>query len=161
MVHLPGMLAVGECGLDKLCTTPWEKQVQVFEAQIQLALQHNKPLIIHCVKAFNEVVKILDNNHIAYHKIPVIFHGFNKSALLAGTLLDKGYYLSFGAAVLKKNISSYLSSVPLNRIFLETDDASIPINQIYYAVSSILNITQEQLSLQLQKNCTAVFNIKL
>lgn len=161
MLQQPGMLAVGECGLDKLCVTHWEKQVQVFEAQIQLVLQHKKPLIIHCVKAFNEVIKVLDDNGIVNSEIPVIFHGFNKSVQLAQTLINKGYYLSFGAAVLKKNISSYLPLLPLNRIFLETDDASLTISEIYQIVSNILNITLEQLSLQLQQNCTTVFNIKL
>ncbi len=51
----PQVIAIGECGLDKLCATEWNRQLHLFEKQIVLANELKKPLIIHCVRAYHEV----------------------------------------------------------------------------------------------------------
>ena len=85
------VLAIGECGLDKVCKTDFALQQPYFIKQIQLAHTLHKPLIIHCVRAYNEVMQILAQQKV---QVPVIFHGFNKkNNALAQELIAKGYYL--------------------------------------------------------------------
>ncbi|WP_462240178.1 TatD family hydrolase [Ferruginibacter sp.] len=148
------VLAIGECGLDKVCSTDFALQQNAFSQQIVMANAINKPLIIHCVKAFEEVQFLLQQQKV---KVPVIFHGFNKSRQLALQLVDKGYYLSFGKALQLPAMQQVLASVPLQQFFLETDDAEMPIDNIYAVAAPALQIDINTLSLQLKKNAAAVF----
>jgi TatD DNase family protein len=102
--RLPQVLAIGECGLDKVCGTNFELQQQVFVQHIQLANSLQKPLIIHCVKAIEETIHLLSAEK---NKMPVIFHGFVKSKEAALQLVQKGYYLSFGQALQHKKTGRY------------------------------------------------------
>lgn len=146
------VLAIGECGLDKLCDTGFALQQTVFAAQVRLANAVNKPLIIHCVKAFDEVLQQLRQN-----KVPVIFHGFNKGRALALQLQQKGYYLSFGRALQQPRMQEVLAALPIDKIFLETDDATVNIEELYTLATGVFQIDINALSLQLQKNAAAVF----
>ena len=92
-------LAIGECGLDKITDIDLELQKKVFISQLELAVKFQKPVIIHCVKAFDELIEICSPYH---SKIPLIIHGFNKSVQLAKQLINKGFYLSLNDSVLKK-----------------------------------------------------------
>ncbi|WP_028297888.1 TatD family hydrolase [Olivibacter sitiensis] len=149
------VLAIGECGLDKVCDTEWHFQEEVFIRQIQLAKKLGKPLIIHCVKAHHEVLKILEEQSFS---TSVIFHGFNKKWELAKQILDKGYYLSYGTSILHANKSESLSKTPSAQLFLESDDKEIDIRNIYQAASAIrkekLITTQETI----QENFARLFN---
>ena len=82
---LPNCIALGECGLDKRIETPLELQQQVFEQQLAVAEEFSKPVIIHCVAAFQELVAIKNSLSI---KVPIIIHGFSKSVELAKQMLD-------------------------------------------------------------------------
>ena len=147
------LLAIGECGLDKISTTGFLLQQQVFAAQIVLANKINKPLIIHCVKAYEEVVQQLQQNN---NRVPVIFHGFNKNKILAQQLIHKGFYLSFGKALQLPAIQELIKILPPDKIFLETDDAGISIEEIYVLAAQALQIDINSLSLQIKKNATTV-----
>ena len=85
-------LAIGECVLDKLSKVDFELQEKVFVEQIKIANKINKPLIIHCVKAFNELINCLNLND---NKVPVIIHGFNNNENIARVMVNEGYYFSF------------------------------------------------------------------
>jgi TatD DNase family protein len=148
------VLAIGECGLDKTCTTDFTLQQTVFAAQIEWANHINKPLIIHCVRAYAEVQQILQQQQNA---VPVIFHGFNKNAILAQELIGKGYYLSFGKALQQPALQHLLSTLPIDKIFLETDDADISIASVYEYAAQAFQIDINSLSLQIQKNAATVF----
>lgn len=150
------VLAIGECGLDKLTQTEWGLQVQVFNMQIELANQLNKPLIIHCVRAFDEVFMLLKEGKVT---VPVIFHGFNKNWQLAEQVLKQEYYLSFGAALLNDNpqVQEVLSNTPAERFFLETDNSGADIKDIYSSAATIRKTPLDTLILQLQKNYETVF----
>lgn len=150
------IVAIGECGLDKICDTNFVLQQKVFAAQIQLANTINKPLIIHCVKAYDEVLQALRQQQ---NKVPVIFHGFNKSKTLALQLIHKGYYLSFGSALEQQHMQMVLTALPVEKVFLETDDAAVSIENIYNLAAAALQIDINALSLQLQKNAALVFGI--
>ncbi len=148
------VLAIGECGLDKVCATDFVLQTAAFAAQIQLANQVNKPLVIHCVRAYTEVLGMLRQ---ANNRVPVIFHGFNKNGQLAKQLVEEGYYLSFGKALQQQRLQHVLATVPLNHILLETDDATIDITGIYQLAASALSVDIDTLSLQVQQNAVAIF----
>lgn len=148
------VLAIGECGLDKVCDKAFNLQQEAFIAQIQLANKMNKPLIIHCARAWQEVLELLDSNH---NHMPVIFHGFNKNLQLARQILVHGYYLSFGKALQHEREQQLLDAIPVNQIFFETDDAELPIEMVYELAASALKIDINSLCLQIKKNAAVVF----
>ena len=149
------VVAIGECGLDRLTKTDWDKQVKYFEVQLELATSLNKPVILHCVRAFAETMSMLKGM-----TVPVIFHGVNKKLSAVEPLIESGYFLSFGKAILNpsETIIHTLKAVPLTQLFLETDDAETSIEEIYKTAAGIRNVSENEIALQLQKNYHSVFN---
>lgn len=150
----PEVLAVGECGLDKLCSTDWNLQLTAFQAQVKLSEKANKPLVIHCVKAFQEILQEIKNV-----TVPVIFHGVNNKLSVIQSVIDSGHYLSFGKSLLGFNeaILHTFRVTPLERILLETDDSEVSIREIYKSAARIKDIDEKDLVLQLEKNFLDVF----
>ena len=131
----PHVLAIGECGLDTRCDTPMELQRWVFIRQIELACAVRKPLILHCVRAFDEALSILNKSKVS---VPVMFHGFCRSEQLAQQIIGEGHLLSFGRHLLTNTVGEVFRKLPGDRVFLETDDAVIPISDIYAMAAEIL-----------------------
>lgn len=150
------LLAVGECGLDRLTGAPFSEQESIFIAQLELAEQCGKPVVIHCVRAFNELLRIKSKRKSS---APWIVHGFNNKPSIAACLVDRGCYLSFGKALLhpNSNAAKVLPAVPGDRIFLETDDSGLGINSIYRAAAAILQIDLPELQQRLENNFNRVF----
>ena len=150
-------LALGECGLDKRIATSLELQIQVFTRQINLAEKFKKPLIIHCVAAFEELVELKKKYQI---KVPMIVHGFSKNKILAKQLIDNGLYLSFGKYLMQNEaVEAAFKSVPLNLFFLETDSSSYDIESIYARAAQIKEVDLLTLQNQVQYNYKSVFKI--
>lgn len=149
-------IAIGECGLDKLIETDFELQQKIFCEQIQIANEVQKPLIIHCVKAFNELTACLKKMN---NTVPVIIHGFNNNKNIADDLLKEGYIISFGKALMQadSNASEVIKHVGRKNFFLETDDSSVPIRDIYKRCSVILGIEEVILQEQLKNNYQRIF----
>lgn len=154
----PQVKAIGECGLDKLAETPWSLQLDAFRFQLRLAISLQKPLLLHCVRAYNEVLQVLKEERVS---VPVVFHGFNRGQVLAEQLWEAGYYLSFGAALLHKTgtAAGVWARAPADRVFLETDHSGKDIQCIYAAAAAIRKTDPNTVILQLQKNATTVFNL--
>lgn len=152
------VVAIGECGLDKVCKTDWTLQENCFRMQIELAEQVQKPLIIHCVKAYPEVLGLLKKHR---NRVPVVFHGFNKNKEIASEILNHGYHLSFGKHLFNENTAQVFTTVPLDRLFLETDASDIPIAAIYEQACSILDVSIEKLKIQIEANAIQVFGKSL
>ena len=150
------VVAIGECGLDKLCKTDFTLQEHYFIKQIQLANTLHKPLIIHCVRAYNEMMQILEQQKV---QVPVIFHGFNKNKALAKELITKGYYLSFGKHLQSTSVAETFKTLPLEQLFLETDDSDMEIEEIYKVAAALKNMDVAILCEQLTKNTLQVFNV--
>jgi TatD DNase family protein len=148
------VLAIGECGLDRVCETDFELQKQYFIKQIELANEVRKPLIIHCVRAFDDVLFLLKKHAV---NVPVIFHGFNKNEKVAAQILNVGYLLSFGQKLMFESSSNVLKNVPLTHFFLETDDGCVAIEEVYRMAAQIKDISLEELIEQIQKNANRVF----
>jgi len=151
------LLAIGECGLDKTITTPLSLQTEVFNAQIKLAEQLGKPLIIHCVRAYNELIQLKKSGNST--EIGWIIHGFNANPALADQLIKHGFYLSFGAALLNpcSRAGQALLETPQNRLFLETDTAELAIDAIYAAAAKMLGVDVATLRQQILDNFKRVF----
>ena len=158
--HERRCMAIGECGLDKLSKVDFEFQKEIFTEQVLIANEVKKPLIVHCVKAFNELINILNLNDNA---VPVIVHGFNNNENIARVLVNEGIYFSFGKALLgyESNAAKALKNVGRRNFFLETDDADISIKYIYRKASELLGIDEEIIKEQIQKNFETVFKFKL
>lgn len=148
-------LAVGECGLDKRIEIPLALQTQVFEKQLLLAERYKKPVILHCVAAFQEVIEIKNALKIT---VPMIVHGFSKNQETAKQLLDNGFYVSFGKYLLRNpELESVFKSVPNDRFFLETDTVEESIRDVYKLAAQYKNIEIEILKGTLHENFNSVF----
>jgi TatD DNase family protein len=125
------VLAIGECGLDMLIETAFAVQEKVFIEQIKIAEAIQKPLIIHCVKAFDSLIRIKKEYKVS---VPMIVHGYNNNPQIAKQLLKNGFYFSFGKALLKSesNASKVMVELPMDKLFLETDDAAILKKCLWY-----------------------------
>lgn len=152
------VLAIGECGIDRLCSTPLPIQKETFIHHIVWANMIAKPLIIHCVKAHQEILQIL--KEYPCH-VPVIFHGYNNNETIAKQILKAGYYLSFGKSLFKPSMELIFNKLPLEHIFLETDNEDCSIQSIYSQACMIRNISLNQLCRQIQKNIQRVFNLTI
>lgn len=149
-------LAIGECGLDKRTEVPFELQVAVFERQLLLAQKHQKPVVIHCVAAFQEVIALKKKLSIT---VPMVIHGFSKNEQVAKQLLDNGFYISFGKYLVKNpNLEVVFKSIPDNRFFLETDTIEETIEEVYTLAAKYKNITIDELQQLILSNFKIVFN---
>jgi TatD DNase family protein len=154
-VELPETVAIGESGLDKVCKTPWDLQLSAFKLCAELAESTQKPLIIHCVRAFSEIIDLKK----AWKPRQIwIFHGFDKNLPTAAMLLKAGCFLSFGMALLRANsrASASLQATPADRFFLETDDAGISIDLIYEAAAKLRGQKIRDLELQIEGNFSRI-----
>ena len=140
LARQPNVKLIGECGLDALKGDSLENQLLIFEQQIVLAEELKKPLIIHCVKRFAELIALKEKLKV---KVPMIIHGFNKNKELGFQLLDKGFLLSFGAAVLKEDSGASELVKQTGNFFLETDDSETSIEEIYRTVANLKKCSVE------------------
>lgn len=151
-------LALGECGLDKRIEIDLDLQLQVFEKQLLLAEKYKKPVVIHCVAAFQEVIAKKKKLNIS---VPMIIHGFSKNIKTAKQLLENGFYLSFGKNLLQNPaLESVFKDIPNDRFFLETDTIQQGIEQVYALAAKYKNITVEELQPIIISNFDTVFNKK-
>lgn len=149
-------LAIGECGLDQMCTTDFQLQQSVFIKQLQLAKEHAKPVIVHCVKAHQKLLEIIKKEKIS---VPLILHGFSKKDTVHQQLLKiPNLYFSFGKSLLtSKTTLKNITKTPLERLFLETDDSNLSVQNFYQQTAGIKNSSLESLKNQLFLNFQNVF----
>ncbi|PWB20612.1 TatD family hydrolase [Flavobacterium sp. HTF] len=148
-------LAIGECGLDKRIEIPLDLQTFVFEKQLALAEKHKKPVVIHCVAAFQEVIAVKKKMKIS---VPMIIHGFSKNVQVADQLIKEGFYLSFGKYLLRNpELKTVFQQVPNDRFFLETDTMEETIEQVYQLASEYKNIDIKELQDIISSNYKDIF----
>jgi TatD DNase family protein len=153
-----GCLAMGECGLDKRIEIPMELQQMVFEKQLLLAQKYQKPVVIHCVAAFQELIQTIKKLNIT---VPILIHGFSKSEQLAKQLLDNGFYISFGKyLLLNPELELVFKSMPNDRFFLETDTVEKGIEVVYELAAKYKGISVKEMQNLVNDNFTNVFKIK-
>lgn len=147
------VLALGEVGLDKLTECPYPIQIKAFEEIVSISEAYGKTLIIHCVKSVDELIAIRKKMRPA---LPWIMHGFRGKPQQADSLLRHGFYLSFG----EHYNSQVMKEIPIERLFLETDESNVPIDELYNRAAAIRHISAEKLKLAVLHNVNNVFGVK-
>jgi len=145
---------VGECGLDKIVKTNFDEQVRVFRAQVVLAEEWKRPVIIHCVRAYNEILEL---HKRLKPETPWILHGYSGGLVITKQLAARGFYFSFGKSLFNpksKSIESLRWLSP-DRIFFETDEWNGNVDDIYQQAALLHKISPELLRQEVWNN----FNI--
>jgi TatD DNase family protein len=152
----PRCLAIGECGLDKLKGEDFQLQEKVFIRQIEVANNLNKPLIIHCVKYYPQLKKLIEQNNFSG---PIVLHGFNQNLRIAKLFESNNYYFSLGKSLFNDNgnAQEILKKYYPQKIVFETDDTEILIDEIYLKASLILNVNKNEIVLEIQNNIKTIF----
>lgn len=155
-VQLPNVIALGEAGLDKMHKESFEKQMELFERQIELSEVLQKPMILHDVKSHNEILA-LRKKHKA--KQPWILHGFNGTEQDIQQLTGHGLYLSVGESLLhsERKIYNSFKFIDLDFLFLETDMSEVGIETIYEQATKLLDIDVAVLQRRLFANFARLF----
>ena len=149
------MLAIGECGLDRSITIDFALQEQCFKQQILIADKYCKPLIIHCVRAYSDLLKQRKERKSG---LPWIIHGYRGNLETTLSLIKHKFYFSVGEQLLKDESKlEIFRSIPLERLFLETDESELPIVGIYLMAAQALKMDENELAQIITNNFTSVF----
>jgi len=148
---------IGECGLDKNSPNDFEEQKRVFHAQAIMAEEFEKPLIIHCVKAYNEIQEFRNEIH---PNMPWIMHGYNSSIEQSVQMAKMGIMFSFGENLYRPNSKAVESfrHLPLEKIFFETDEYDGDVECMYEKGAELKNIPVENLIEAVWNNFSRVEN---
>jgi TatD DNase family protein len=159
LLKTPGAAALGECGLDRLANAPLELQTELFLKQAEIAARLDLPVVVHCVRAFPELIAA---RKLSEGGKPWIVHGYRGNAQTALELARHGFMLSFGEALLlpQQPLHDALNAIPLDAILLETDESTRPLQRIQVETAKLLGISPEELGLALRKNFERAFGIK-
>jgi len=151
LISAKKIIAIGETGLDKLKGVQWETQFQVFKKHIELSEKHHLPLVIHSVKAHNEILKLKKDTRPSANWV---IHNFTGSQQMALDFIDHGFYLSICHHIKNENsrINQFFHQLPKDRIFLETDDFNISIKEMYQIAAEKMMIRVDELKLQMVNN---------
>lgn len=144
------LVAVGEAGLDKLAAAPMELQIRMFGKQVEWSEKYGLPLIIHCVKAMEELLAVKKKLKPVQ---PWIWHGFRGKPQQARQLIENGIYLSFGEHYPEETVRM----MPLDRMFLETDDSPVDIEEVLHRVARTRDMDAEELRQAIRENIQKVF----
>lgn len=151
-------LALGECGLDKLKGVDLQRQEAIFRQQIELANAVNAPVIVHCVRLYDTVLKL----HRTLAKTPWVIHGYRRHSILARSIVEQGIYISVAPS--NKMTDSFiqtLQTLPLDRCFVETDsDTRLSIKERYELFAGLRRLTTDNLEEQLFNNFKTFFQWK-
>lgn len=146
--------AIGEIGLDYACTKDRATQLDVLRRQLELACRTGLPVVLHCVRAFEPLMRELT----VCEPRAVIFHGFIGSPEQARQALARGYCLSFGERTFASPKSlRALRETPLGQLFFETDDAAVAIEEIYARAAEALGMPEERLKRATLENYERIF----
>lgn len=156
VASLPNVLAVGEIGLDRAIDTPFDLQMSVFKRQINIAKAENKPVIVHCVRAYPEIIQARKETQATQ---PWIIHGFQGNAATAAALVEHKFYLSFGEKLRdqENKEAGVFKKIPANRYFLETDESRHSVKEIYKFAADLLGVDTTTIKLHVSRNFRTCF----
>lgn len=171
------VIAIGECGLDYYRVEDQEsriKQAEIFIRHLALASEIKKPLVIHCRKAFPDLISILEKNkNLLAPEMAGVIHFFSGTSEDATRLIDLGFYLGFGGVVtFTEEYHETIRNISLERMLSETDApfvAPVPyrgrrnepafIVQTVQALADIRRESVEELSETLFSNAKKLFSV--
>lgn len=156
-IQHPRVKAIGEAGLDRLTGLPLALQTEVFEAMITLSEKAKKPLIIHAVRTHHEIAVL----HNRYQPSQAwILHGFNNKWTIAAAFAAKNVFFSFGAALLQHRAPAreVLLQIPLEKIFLESDDKELEMALLYQEAARCRETTEDELKENIYQRFCLLFD---
>ena len=152
----PKLIAIGETGLDKVCSSDYGYQKLIFELHIGFAERNNLPLIIHSVKSWNDMI-----GYLKKVQVPFVVHGYIAGREITRQLVHLGVHFSIGKSILNPTTRFIedIKSIPLTSLFLETDESTAAIEEIYLGMSKIREISMSDLKYQVFENYKKLFPI--
>lgn len=152
----PQLLAIGEAGLDRAISTDFEWQTRLFLQQIAIAEAVQKPMILHCVRAYSDIIGLRKKLRPS---MPWVLHGFQGNLQIARDCWRNGCYLSFGAALLRPNskLRATFAACPAEVVFLETDEETIGFGNLVDLAAQIRFLDTDVWIGQLWQNVRTVF----
>lgn len=148
--NLSDKLAIGECGLDGTRGPSMERQMEVFLQHVRQSEEQGKPLIIHCVRALDILLRQRRELHPA---MPWMLHGFRGKPQQLRSLLAADFFVSFGFHYNEES----LRLCPTDRLMLETDDEKRPIALLYNNVAEVRGISISALCAAMAENYRTFF----
>lgn len=141
LATLKNVFAIGEIGIDRAIAIDIKTQTAYFEAQLNIARAVKKPVIIHAVRSYSDILPFLKKS-----TIPFVFHQFQGNAQQAKELVKHGAFLSFGKNLFEEKSALAFQSIPSEHIFLETDTASqITIESVYHKAAQLKDLDMDVL----------------
>lgn len=137
------VIAIGEAGLDSTRGADMDTQTELFRRQVEVAEEVGKPLVIHCVRQYDEIIRVQRRLK------PVqtwIVHGFRKNGQTARQLIGQGMELSFGN---RYNAEALQLAYSSGHLWLETDESGMDIRDHYGNVAAVLGVSVEELKLRI------------
>lgn len=175
----PKVVAIGECGLDYFhiggdVDEKKRRQKEAFEAQIVLAHEVKKPLMIHCRDAFPALIDMLAANRASLNDIPGVIHFFTGTPDDAKRLLDLGFGFTFGGVItFARSYDDVLKMLPVDRIFSETDAPYVApepyrgkrnepayVVEVVKKLAEIKDVPVEDMAAKIRENAERIFGIK-
>jgi len=152
------MIAIGEAGLDKTIKINYTLQNEIFKRHIAIAEKSRKPLIIHCVRSYSEMLACRKRSD---QSVPWIFHWFNANSQIANELIRKNCYLSFGHMLFNEQSMAFrtFKDIPEENLFFETDDAGYSIQQIYEKAALLRNMSIDKVKMRINDNFAGCFHL--
>lgn len=152
------VLMIGETGLDKVVKTDFKEQLRIFKAHAFLAEELRKPLIIHCVRAYNELLEMHKGMH---PEMPWIIHGYTGGIQITKELERRGIFFSFGENLFKSNskVIESFQYVALDKLFLETDKVDGEVERMYVKGAQLRNISLDLLKEAVWENFNRIERI--
>lgn len=155
---------VGEIGLDKACNVDFTRQLTIFEAQLDVAAKFQRPVSVHCVRAFGPMLDCFTKRTIEQYPKKIIFHGFSGSVDFAKSLMKLSkkrgdrFFFGIGITTTAKlgNFETLLTQLPTNRLLWESDGMSS--QESNERLAAIVQRTKEALNVDtMNMNANTVF----
>lgn len=151
----PHVVMIGEAGFDRLRGAQGEVQYRVFLFQAHIAQEMGKPMVIHCVKGWDELRRA--RREVKPGR-PWVIHGFRGNGTLAASLAEEGFWFSLGAKGLTVEV---LESVCHEKLLLETDDSGQSIAEAYRLFAAAAGYDEQRAESLVRKNFNTVLNFNL
>lgn len=145
----PRTVAVGEAGIDTLAGGDPVRQEEVLRRQIEMSERSGMPLVLHVVKGVDPVIRLRMEMR---PRQPWIVHGFRGKPQMARSLVDRGLYLSLGAAFNPETARV----MPLDRLLVETDESPLPVGEVIGLVARARGVSPEVIEAAVRENLSAL-----
>jgi len=148
----PYAVGVGEVGLDRLRGGDLRCQEALLRLQLEIAVELNLPVVVHCVRAWSELERVFRDVRFCSRKA---IHGFRGKASVLTRLINNGWYLSLG--VRSGITEAFLAQIPRKRLLLESDDTKEPLTGLYRQVATCMHCSVEELETLVAENIRSFF----